>query len=313
MKFSILIPAFKDTFIKECIDSCLAQTYENFEIIVVNDNSPYNIEYIIKGYSDKRIRYYRNKEGYGAERIVDNWNHCLGYATGDFVLCIGDDDKLKQNCLEEYIHLINRHPNFDIYHMRMEIIDQDSNIITIQEDRPETETAYSMIWHFWHGRKQVIGDWCFNTKTLKEKGGFVYMPYGWSADNITAFKFATEKGIANARIPGFQYRETNLTITNRHTPETTKGKIEAWKQVRNWYNDYFKNNNPQNEVDTIYKNDLIKLLGRYYDRKIEGEIEDGLSDYPYSILAWLRIGQEVGIPRMYIIKKILRKIAKTII
>ena len=138
MKFSILIPAYKDRYFEECIDSCLAQTYTNFEIIIVNDNSPYNLDVIINNYHDQRIRYYKNEKGYGAEKIVDNWNHCLEYATGDYVICIGDDDKLKPNCLEDYSQLITIHPNLDVYHMRMEIINNNSEIVTIQEDRPLT-------------------------------------------------------------------------------------------------------------------------------------------------------------------------------
>ena len=49
MKFSVIIPAYKPFFLKECIDSILGQTYSNLEIIIVNDASPYNktAEYII--------------------------------------------------------------------------------------------------------------------------------------------------------------------------------------------------------------------------------------------------------------------------
>ena len=56
MKYSILIPAYKETFLKECIDSILNQTYSDFEIIIVNDNSPYKLDDIIHTYNDSRIR-----------------------------------------------------------------------------------------------------------------------------------------------------------------------------------------------------------------------------------------------------------------
>ena len=46
IKFSVTIPAFKDKYLKETIDSVLAQTYQNYEVVIVNDASPYNLDNI---------------------------------------------------------------------------------------------------------------------------------------------------------------------------------------------------------------------------------------------------------------------------
>ncbi len=308
MKFSILIPAYKDKFLDECISSCLSQTYNDYEIIIVDDHSPNNITDIVDKYKNKHIRFYRNKEGYGAEHIVNNWNHCLEFATGDYVICIGDDDKLKSNCLADYAKLIDIYPNLDVYHMRMEIIDENSNVVTIQEDRPNTETAYSMIWHFWHGRRQVIGDWCFNSNSLREYGGFVYLPYGWSSDNLTAFLLAQKRGTANAKQPGFQYRESNITITNKYTPETITGKIKAWIMVKEWYLNFIKNNDATSEIDVIYRKNITELLDQYIDRKIEGEIEKGINSTPFSMLKWIKVGNATNISKTSIAKKIIKSL-----
>ena len=77
--FSIIIPVYKPQFLKECIDSILAQTYRNFELILVNDGSPYDIDSIVGQYQDSRIEYHKREKGYGAVRLVDNWNDCLKY------------------------------------------------------------------------------------------------------------------------------------------------------------------------------------------------------------------------------------------
>ncbi|MBQ8672678.1 MAG: glycosyltransferase, partial [Bacteroides sp.] len=47
MKFSITIPAYKRTYLQECIDSILAQTYTDFELIIVNDASPEDLDSIV--------------------------------------------------------------------------------------------------------------------------------------------------------------------------------------------------------------------------------------------------------------------------
>ena len=52
---SIIIPAYKDTYLDECINSIIKQSYDNWQLIVVNDGSPYNLDTIINKYNDNRI------------------------------------------------------------------------------------------------------------------------------------------------------------------------------------------------------------------------------------------------------------------
>ncbi len=57
IKFSVTVPAYKAQFLAECIDSILAQSYKNFELIIVNDELLQNWEGIVSKYDDQRIRY----------------------------------------------------------------------------------------------------------------------------------------------------------------------------------------------------------------------------------------------------------------
>ena len=84
IKFSVMVPAYKAQFLAECIDSILAQSYKNFELIIVNDASPQDLDSIVSKYDNPRIRYYKNEVGFGAEHVVGNWNKCLEYAIGDY-------------------------------------------------------------------------------------------------------------------------------------------------------------------------------------------------------------------------------------
>ena len=45
------------------------------------------LQEIVKSYNDPRIRYFRNKENFGAINVVDNWNKCLEYCKGDYTPC----------------------------------------------------------------------------------------------------------------------------------------------------------------------------------------------------------------------------------
>lgn len=89
-KFSVVIPVFnREMQIKHCIDSVLAQDYNSFEVIVVDDGSTDRTGIIIQSISDPRLRYIRqeNKER-GAARN-NGWNN----ATGDYITFLDSDDE----------------------------------------------------------------------------------------------------------------------------------------------------------------------------------------------------------------------------
>lgn len=146
IKFSIVIPAYKATYLEECLDSVLKQTYPYFEIIILNDASPEKVKEIVDSYTDPRIFYFENEVNIGAVDVVKNWNKCLSLSTGDYIICMGDDDKLLPNSLDEYLKLIRQFPNVAVYHGWTEIIDENSLICDIQEPRPIIESVYSMMY-----------------------------------------------------------------------------------------------------------------------------------------------------------------------
>lgn len=215
MKFSITIPAYKQRYLYEAIESCLAQTYKDFELIIVDDASPEDLKTVVDKFHDDRIRYYRNEKNCGALNVVDNWNICLSYAKGDYVICMGDDDRLLPHCLEEYLLLLKKYPNLNVYHALTEIIDDNSRFCYMQEMRPEREGVFSMIYGRLHNRRQqYIGDWLFSVKWLKSNGGYVKNPMAWGSDDLTAFIAAQRGGVANSQVPMFQYRENQQTISS---------------------------------------------------------------------------------------------------
>lgn len=287
MRFSILLPIYKRIFLKECIESILFQTYRDFEIIIVNDASPEDLESIVFAFDDLRIRYYKNEKGFGGYNVVNNWNRCLDFALGDYVICMGDDDKLLPNCLNDYVEIIEKYPELDIYHMRTEIIDEKSQLIDMQEPRPEWESVYSLIWNLWKGRDQYIGDFLFRTSALKSKGGFYFLPYAWSSDKITAFVAARNKGIANTYNPGFQYRKHLYTITNSSTNQC--GRFEALMKEKEWYRCFLADcKEPTDRIDKEYLL-LIRLhMEKYMEARLESMIYWDITNTPSHYKYWKR-------------------------
>lgn len=268
IKFSITIPAYKDRYLKETIDSVLAQTYQNYELIIVNDASPYNLNCIVNQYKDPRIHYFINDKNCGARNVVDNWNICLNYATGDYLICMGDDDKLTSRCLQDFADLIKKYPELDLYHARSEIIDDNSNFVCLLEKRPEWESVYSLMYN---PRNTHLGDWLFKTETLRKNNGFYKLPYGWQSDDISAFMAAASHGVANTQEVGFQYRGNGLSIS--HDLSCIEDKIEAVHHAINWRLNFVRSNHPSNTEDILLA-ELIKQNARQQgDKAIDEMVE----------------------------------------
>lgn len=293
IRFSVTVPAYKAQYLGECIDSILAQTYKNFEVIIVNDHSPQDLDSIVEKYDDPRIRYYKNEVGFGAEHVVGNWDKCLEYAQGEYLICMGDDDKLLPTCLENYVVLINKYPTLDVYHARTEIIDENSNLMDLQEVRPEFESAYSILFHRLKNiRIQYIGDFLFRTSALRAMDGFYDLPYACCSDDISVLSCAS-KGIANTYKPGFQYRSNRYTISRT---QNCKKAIESYERACDWYKSFLGKGKAEG-VDELYQElTLEEVLPKYLRGKIKTHIFMDLASHGMGTFCyWLRHGREHGI------------------
>lgn len=263
MKYSILIPAYKAKYLEEAIDSVLQQTYKDLELIIVNDASPENIDDIISQYEDSRLHYFKNKKNCGALRVVDNWNKCLEKVRGEFVICMGDDDKLLPECLEIYDKLISEYPGLDVYHGWTEIIDEHSHIIDMQEPRPIFEGVYSAMWGRMNGRQQFIGDFLFRVSPLREAGGFYYVPMAWGSDDITSLRAMIGKGVANTQLPVFQYRKTTITLSSSSNGDL---KMRGVLTLSDWELSLIMQKNQElNSVEAIY----LEVIRNNFDVKLK--------------------------------------------
>lgn len=294
IKFSVTVPAYKAQFLAECIDSILAQTYKNFELIIVNDASPQDLDSIVSKYDDPRIRYYKNKVGFGAEHVVGNWNKCLEYATGDYIICMGDDDKLLPNCLEEYVKLIEKYPGLGLYHTQTVMINEQSEIIDVQPPRPVFESVYSMIYFRWfYNRPQYIGDWLFEVKQLKAKGGYVDLPFAWESDDMSACMAAKDTGVANVQCPGFMYRRNSQTISSK--TNNTGQKLLAHTRALAYYDQIFREVQG-NDIDAFYRSKLIKCKKYHLAKAFRIDLVPDINGNIFRYFHWMLLRKKFGLP-----------------
>ena len=247
------IPAYKASFLEEAVRSVVCQTFQDWELVIVDDCSPADLRAIVSPFlHDSRVHYYRNSRNFGALDVVDNWNKCLEYCTGEYVICMGDDDRLLPGCLEDLAVLIEKYPSLGVYHIQAEKIDGSGRVSESLESRPEFEDALEMILRRWRGREQYVGDFCFRADLLMRNGGFYKLPLAWGSDDVTSFLAARgdgeaiTDGVANTGRPGFQYRENTETITASGNSDT---KMEAMTLCADWFEGYFASCTPRSEAD----------------------------------------------------------------
>ena len=136
-KFAIIVPNCNNdrgsyngkSFLKNCIESILNQTYKNFELIIVDDCSIDDSVKTIKSYNDKRIHLIQNKRkrynggsrNVGIEYALDNLDF-------DYFAFLDSDDWWKHNCVLETIN--NRLYNHDMALLGMELIDKNGVFMT---------------------------------------------------------------------------------------------------------------------------------------------------------------------------------------
>jgi glycosyltransferase involved in cell wall biosynthesis len=108
-KVSFIVPCYRfGEFLGECLNSILAQTFEDFEILLMDDCSPDNTPEVAASFNDPRIRYVRNEHNVGH---LQNYNKGIGLALGEYIWLISADDRLRAPyVLARYVCLMEENP-----------------------------------------------------------------------------------------------------------------------------------------------------------------------------------------------------------
>ena len=106
---SIIIPTYNRGYIiKKSIDSVLHQTYEDFELIIVDDGSTDGTKQLIDEYEDDRIKYYSYEHNKG---VVYARNYGMKMAKGDCIVFQDSDDVWHSDKLEKQIKILEDDDN----------------------------------------------------------------------------------------------------------------------------------------------------------------------------------------------------------
>ena len=118
---SVIIPTYKRAhLVSQAIESALAQTYTDYEIIVVNDGSPDNTKEVLLDFGDKITAIHQENKGVAAAR-----NAGITVATGRYIAFLDDDDMWLPNKLEKQIACLESNPNIGLVYSDMFCFDEN--------------------------------------------------------------------------------------------------------------------------------------------------------------------------------------------
>lgn len=204
---SFVMPSYKSAYMEKAIESIVGQTVPDWELVIVDDCSPEDLGAIVAEYQDDRIRYIRNEVNIGGRDLVGQWNHCLSFATGEWIVLAADDDEYAPTFVETVRDLIARYPEVDLIRSRVEQI--DGNGCHLYEDGSFDEYAsreqYLQDWL--SGRAYTcIGNYVFRKSALDAVGGFADYPCGFGSDIETPVRLSAN-GVANTAGMLFRFRQ----------------------------------------------------------------------------------------------------------
>jgi len=124
-KVSVIIPVYNyQQYINECVDSCLAQTYQNIEVIVVDDGSTDNTPQILEAYGNKII--HMKQQNLGAAVALNNG---IRASTGELVCWLSADDAYLPEKIELQVKQFMLLPEFDLVYTDFYVIDSKGDLI----------------------------------------------------------------------------------------------------------------------------------------------------------------------------------------
>lgn len=138
-KISVIIPLYNhETFIKEAIDSILNQSFNNFELIIINDGSQDNSEGIVKSIHDNRIQYYYQKNQ-GTHNAL---NRGISLARGEYISILNSDDVYYPNRFEKMVTILEHDGSVHAVFSYIEFIDRNGNSIRFNRGAEDNWLAH---------------------------------------------------------------------------------------------------------------------------------------------------------------------------
>lgn len=140
--FTIFLPSYNGgAYLKQAVASVVAQTFADWELIVLDDGSTDESLEWLRLLNEPRLRVLESAH----VGIVENWRRSLQIEKAPWMTFLGQDDILDAHYLETIAELIETHPDADIFHTHFRFIDEAGKLMRTCRAMPQHETASEYI------------------------------------------------------------------------------------------------------------------------------------------------------------------------
>jgi glycosyltransferase involved in cell wall biosynthesis len=131
-KVSVIIPTYnRARLVAEAIQSVLDQTYQDFEIIVIDDGSTDNTKEVVGSFKDPRIKYfYQENRGVCIAR-----NNGIKVSNGDYIIFLDSDDLLFKNAIAIEAKILDSYPDVALIYSQLYTIDEKERVIGLRKPK----------------------------------------------------------------------------------------------------------------------------------------------------------------------------------
>lgn len=239
---SVIVPIYKvEQYLDKCVESIVNQTYNNLEILLIDDGSPDACPAICDAWAkkDRRIKAFHKANG----GLADARNYGLDRANGEWIYCVDSDDWIEPDLIKR-TYTTAHATGADIVSFAYSWADGDTGILRVSQDslrfpREGLRTSDDALTLLWSNQVQNYA-WSFFVK--KSVYHDVRFPTGMIMEDVgTTYRlFANANSVYFLPQNLYNYRIRNNSILSKMNPEICKATVHFIHQV----DDFAQNNRP---------------------------------------------------------------------
>ncbi len=269
---AIVIPAYKLIYFEQVLESIAAQTCKDFILYIGNDGSPDDFEPLIKKYSSKiQIIYKYFEQNLGGSDLVAHWERCIDLTQNEeWIWLFSDDDKMGNNCVEEFYKTLSKNSNIDLFHFNIFKINEENKVIENCFMFPESFTSEE----FLKGRLEGITssfaiEYIFRKTHFLLSNRFQNFDLAWGSDDATWIKLSKKNGFRTIPNSKVFWRKSFFNISpNFKDKNTLCRKLNSQIDFGYWVLQENRKNNIQ-----IESGQLKKLIETWFIESVKYALE----------------------------------------
>ena len=257
-KVSIIMPCYNsEKYIEKAIQSVLDQTYRNFELIIIDDDSTDKTWEIIEQYAKKDFRVICTKKDENEKGISKSMNKGIEMARGEYITRMDSDDIIIPEKIFRQVQFLDKNEEYGVCSVNIAMMD---NLGNIYNENVYPEQKVPSEWTFLWTNPVPNAPCMYRTNIIKDNN-ITFSNLRTAEDYDFLEKLITKTKVYMINLPLYYYRYNEKSTYNKNRTETFKNSLNISKR---YYMEVTKKNTP----------DFYKFLTWFYTNEDEPIIED---------------------------------------